>query len=122
MIRRISLAFVGGCLGGALRLGVQGLWHADGGVPWSLFVVNLVGSLAIGIVGVLWGGHSRLWALLGPGVLGGFTTFSAIAALAWTSEAGAVTSATFLAASLVVCTVAARLGVIVGERIKRVRA
>ena len=121
MIRRLSLAFLGGCVGGVLRIGAQAVWPSDGGLPWSLFVVNLVGSFAIGVVGVLWGGHSRLWPLLGPGVLGGFTTFSAIAALEWTSDAGFAASLAFLASSLVTCTLAARLGVVLGERIEGAR-
>lgn len=116
MIGRISLAFAGGCAGGALRLAIDAAWPANGGIPWSLVLINLVGSLAIGAIGVLWGGHSRLWPLLGPGFLGGFTTFSAIAALSWTSNTGAAASIAVLAASLVACTIAARLGVSLAER------
>lgn len=119
MIQRVSLAFLGGCAGGALRLGIQELWPTGDGIPWSLVVINLVGSFAIGIVGVLWGGRSRLWALLGPGVLGGFTTLSGISTLAWTTEAGTVASLAVLGASLIVCTIAARLGITLGERMRQ---
>lgn len=115
---RLALAFAGGCIGGALRIGIGLLWHDGGGVPWALLAINVLGSLLIGIVGVLWGGHGRLWPLLGPGVLGGFTTFSGIAAMAWTTSVGGAASIAVLATTLVVCTVAARLGVGIGERVR----
>lgn len=107
---RLALAFAGGCIGGALRLGIGAVWHTGESIPWALLVINLVGSFAIGVVGVLWGGHRAWWPLLGPGLLGGFTTFSAIAAMTWTTTAGAARSLGVLAASLVVCTVAAKAG------------
>jgi CrcB protein len=118
VIRTLGLAFVGGCAGGALRIAIGQLWHAGDGVPWELLVINLVGSFAIGIVGVMWGGHRGWWPLLGPGLLGGFTTFSAIAAMTWTTSAGALAALAVLAVSLVVCTCAARLGVHVGELVR----
>ena len=119
MIRRLTLAFAGGCIGGALRLAIDAAWPSGGGIPWSLVVINLVGSFAIGVVGVLWGGHTGWWPFLGPGLLGGFTTFSGIAALSWTSDAGTLASVSTLAVSLVACTLAARLGVTLGERKKQ---
>jgi CrcB protein len=49
--------------------------------PWATLAVNLLGSLAMGLLaGVLarHGAHDEVWRLLlGVGVLGGFTTFSA---------------------------------------------
>ncbi|WP_086616616.1 fluoride efflux transporter CrcB [Erythrobacter tepidarius] len=48
--------------------------------PWPTLVINLAGSLAMGLL-VGWfarhGAHEYLRLLLGVGVLGGFTTFSA---------------------------------------------
>lgn len=119
--QRLAFAFIGGCLGGALRIAVGLLWHGSDGVPWPLLVINLVGSFAIGVVGVLWGGHARWWPLLGPGLLGGFTTFSGIAAMTWTTSASTGQSIAVLAGSLVACTVAARVGVTIGERIGQSR-
>jgi CrcB protein len=115
---RLALAFVGGCIGGALRIVLGLLWHDGGGIPWTLLTINLLGSLLIGIVGVLWGGHPGWWPLLGPGVLGGFTTFSGIAAMTWTTSASLATSLVVLAATLVLCSLGARLGVRVGERVR----
>jgi CrcB protein len=99
-----------------LRLAMGALWHDGDGLPFTLLMINLLGSLAIGYVGVMWGGRRHMWALLGPGVLGGFTTFSGIAAATWTTDAGAAASIIALAVSMVVCTLAARAGVTLGER------
>ncbi len=101
--------------GGALRIGLGQVFPDADGIPWTLLVINLVGSFTIGIVGVLWGARAHLWPLLGPGLLGGFTTFSAIAAMAWTTAVGPGMSFTILAASLIVCTLAAKAGVYVAE-------
>jgi len=117
---RLALAFAGGCVGGALRIGVGLVWH-NANIPWVLLAINLVGSLAIGIVGAIWGGHAGWWPLLGPGLLGGFTTFSAIAAMAWTTSLGTVTSVVVLALTLAACTLAARAGVALGERARGAR-
>ena len=74
----------GGALGAVLRyLMVTGVHRMAGGqLPWGTFGVNVVGSLAIG---VLWGIAERsplspgAAAFLLIGVLGAFTTFSTFA-------------------------------------------
>ncbi len=73
----------GGAAGSVLRYLVSdSLNRRDG--PWGTILVNLVGSLALGIV-IGWyaerGADSLVRVALGVGVLGGFTTFSA-----WTVE------------------------------------
>ena len=49
--------------------------------PWATLSVNLIGSLAMGLLAgwlARFGAHGEAWRLLlGVGVLGGFTTFSA---------------------------------------------
>ena len=117
---RLALAFIGGCVGGALRIAFGLLWH-DSGIPWTLLAINLLGSFAIGVVGALWGGHAGWWPLLGPGLLGGFTTFSAIAAMAWTTSQSTAISLVVLAGTLVACTFAARVGLALGERVRGAR-
>ncbi|MCP4384986.1 MAG: fluoride efflux transporter CrcB [Hyphomicrobiales bacterium] len=93
------LVFAGGGLGAAARHGVNlAAVRALGiGFPWGTLIVNVVGSVAMGLIaGWLafrteagWTQHTRL--LLTTGFLGGFTTFSAFsldAALLW--ERGAI--------------------------------
>jgi CrcB protein len=79
-----ALVFLGGGLGAALRHGVNRAALAWFGptIPVGTLVVNIVGSLAmgllIGILAAVPGGtsqHVRLF--LATGLLGGFTTFSA---------------------------------------------
>jgi fluoride exporter len=75
----------GGVLGALARHVVSEAWTtAPGAFPWGTFLINVSGSLLIGILMAVLGlrpGHHRLVRpLLGVGVLGGFTTFSTYAA------------------------------------------
>lgn len=81
------LVAIGGGLGAWLRFVTGRLWlGAIGPVaatafPWATLTCNLVGSVAMGaLAGWLarHGSHNEPWRLLlGVGVLGGYTTFSA---------------------------------------------
>ena len=78
------IVFLGAGLGGALRHGVN-VWSArmfGFGFPFGTLIVNVVGSLAMGLLVGLFAyraglvpQHVRLF--LTTGFLGGFTTFSA---------------------------------------------
>lgn len=74
------LAALGGAVGAAARYGV-GLWALktfSGAFPLATFCVNIVGGLAMGLlVGLVPLENRSAHILLGVGVLGGFTTFSA---------------------------------------------
>ena len=79
----LVLVMLGGAAGAALRylVGLATLVAFGPGLPFGTWAVNIAGSLAIG---VLTGALLRVGAaaeplrlLLGVGVLGGFTTFSA---------------------------------------------
>lgn len=81
-----ALVASGGALGalaryqaGRLVSGLAGARAADA-FPWATLGVNLVGCLAMGVL-FGWlartGGNESLRLLLGVGLLGGFTTFSA---------------------------------------------
>lgn len=77
---------LGGAIGASLRHGV-GLVASRPGLttwPWGTFTVNLVGSLAMGLLigflafrGEAMGGGQNMRLFLATGILGGFTTFSA---------------------------------------------
>ena len=86
-----ALVALGGGLGAWLRY-VTGLVFAGAGLsggglsgggrfPWATFSINVAGSLAMGLLAgwlIRHGTHGEGWRLLlGAGVLGGFTTFSA---------------------------------------------
>lgn len=53
--------------------------HGPGSWPWATLVVNLVGCAAIGFIARRVERDSTMWAFVVTGLLGGFTTFSALA-------------------------------------------
>lgn len=82
-MERWLLVFLGGGAGAMARYGLGvALSRPQAHWPWSTFTANLVGGLLMGVLaGVLaykGGADQERWRLLlGVGVLGGFTTFSA---------------------------------------------
>jgi CrcB protein len=108
------LVFLGGGLGAVLRHAVNrlafALWGA--GFPVGTMIVNVVGSLAMGLLVGLFASHpaisqpTRLF--LATGLLGGFTTFSAFSLDALTLyERGEVGLALAYVAASVVLSLAA---------------
>jgi len=76
---------VGGLAGTGLRLACDLAFpHADGELPVETLIVNLVGAFALGwLVGGLWTRPTTpMWlkAGLGSGLIGSFTTLSAVMA------------------------------------------
>jgi CrcB protein len=76
--------FLGAGMGGALRYAL-GAWIStrwSGTFPWHTMVINVSGAFLLGLlmaVGAEKGvGSESLRLFLGVGVLGGFTTFSAL--------------------------------------------
>ena len=81
--------FLGGTAGGAARLAIDEAFPYATGVPWDVAVINVVGSFALGLLAARLAEQGRRWwaPLATTGALGGFTTFSAVAALHWTADA-----------------------------------
>jgi len=80
------LVGLGGAIGAMLRFSVVRAMPL-GGWPFGTFLVNLLGGFAMGVL-VGWlaargPGGEPLRLLLGVGVLGGFTTFSAFSLDLW---------------------------------------
>lgn len=72
------LVALGGALGAAARYVVERYGAGRWGEPWGTFVVNVTGSLLLGLLlGVAPDGDAA--TVLGVGVLGSYTTFSAYA-------------------------------------------
>ena len=77
---RLLLAVAaGGAVGGVARYLLGELASDGSGFPWTTFGINVVGCILLAGLELLpLARRSATWAAaLGPGVLGGFTTFSA---------------------------------------------
>jgi CrcB protein len=115
-VKTIVAVLAGGVVGTALRLTIDLLApHRGTELPVGTFLINLVGSFALGVL------VARLWPVapewlrvgLGPGLLGSFTTFSALAvsAVELTAAGEGATALVYVAASLVGGIAAAALGI-----------
>jgi CrcB protein len=115
----VLAVFLGGALGTLARLAL-GLWFGPDTFmsPW---IINVVGSFVLGLlVSALWTRDATpewLKAGLGTGLLGGFTTMSAITLAA----AGALTATVFVVFALDVLLglVAAWVGLALGTQIAK---
>ena len=119
---KILLAVLaGGVVGTALRLMVDGLLpHGGAAFPIGTFLINLVGSFALGaLVARAWPvAPEWLCAGLGPGLLGSFTTFSAMAvsAVELTGAGAGAAAIVYVAATVVGGIAAAAVGIHLGTR------
>jgi len=94
------------------------------GFPWATFAANVIGSLGLGLIFVL--AEDRSWfgadlrLLLGTGVMGGFTTYSAfnLESIGLMQNEAWGRAALYMGGTVVVCLVAGALGLIVGRAIR----
>ncbi|MFC7361199.1 fluoride efflux transporter FluC [Nocardioides astragali] len=109
----------GGAVGAVLRFGVDS-GAPDTLFPWATMAINVVGAFALGALPALALVRSsrRVTLVLGPGVLGGFTTVSAWAgqtrALADDGHAGI--AGLYLVSTIAVGLLAAALGQRIARR------
>ena len=103
---------IGGALGAVLRfvLAAQVGRLAGPGFPWGTFAVNALGCFVMGVVFVLVAsrgeaGWARAAPFLMPGLLGGFTTFSAFSldALGLVEGGRPLAAAAYVAGTVAVC-------------------
>lgn len=101
------LVFIGSGIGGAVRhgVGLAALRLFGIGFPAGTLLINIGGSLAMGVVAEYWAIRSGLpqpmRLFLTTGIIGGFTTFSTFSletALLW-ERGQPVTAAAYVAAS-----------------------
>lgn len=84
--RFLGLVALGGTVGTAAREGLSLAFPATDGVPVVILVINVVGAFALGLLldalvrgGPDDGARRGIRLLVGTGMLGGFTTYSALA-------------------------------------------
>jgi CrcB protein len=112
---------VGGALGAMARYWMYNAWQklAEHSFPYITLLVNVFGSLLIGVVFVLLverGALSLEWRnVISVGFLGGFTTFSTFSldALSLLEQGEIALALLYVLASVLVCILAAWLGLTV---------
>jgi CrcB protein len=124
VVRAYLAVALGGLIGTGLRLACDLAFpHADGELPVETLLVNLAGAFALGwLVGGLWTRPTTpMWlkAGLGSGVLGSFTTLSAVMAalLVLTREGEAGLAGLYLGLSVVGGLALAAAGLRIGSLI-----
>lgn len=115
-------AAVGGALGSLARWALATTWPAaaTGGFPWTVLVVNVVGSAVLAGLPLVPAVGRRPWlaVLLGTGVCGGFTTMSTatVDGLGLLHDGRALAAIAYLGGTLVAALVAVRLVQALGRR------
>lgn len=120
------LVALGGAAGSALRYGVNLGAIAMLGVSWpyGTFIVNVLGSFALGVVMEALGGRMLagvdLRLVLGTGLLGGFTTYSSfnLETIRLWEQGAQGRAAAYAIATAVVCLGAGFLGLVAARALK----
>ena len=122
---KVLLVFFGGGIGAVARYSVGvGLQRPGAAWPWGTFTANVAGGLLMGLLAG-WlsqaggAGQERWRLLLGVGLLGGFTTFSAFSLeTALMIERRALgQAASYSAASVILSVAALFLGLVAARRV-----
>ena len=118
---------IGGAAGSCLRYWVSlllGPFTVGQGFPWATLTANVLGSLGLGLVFVLGEGRTMFGAdvrlLLGTGVMGGFTTYSAfnLESIGLMQSGAWGRAALYMGGTVLVCLAAGALGLIIGRAIR----
>jgi CrcB protein len=121
--RLVALVAAGGAVGTALREAVALAVAPIGPFPLSIFVINIAGAFALGLLlqvlarrGDDTGGRRLMRLGLGTGVLGGFTTYSALStdSAHLLAEGGLVVALLYGLATVVIGLGASGLGMLAG--------
>ena len=121
---------LGGAMGASGRhlLGMVTIKAFGPGYPWGTFLANVLGGFFMGVL-VMWLAHkgsqltgeaaNNMRLLLGVGLLGGFTTFSAFSldALNMINKKSYSLAFGYISASVILSILALFIGVMVGRKV-----
>ncbi len=123
-MKSIILVMMGGAVGSALRFSLsRALPIAGQGWPWPTFIANILGGFAMGLLAAyLWRSGPMaedLRLLLGVGLLGGFTTFSAftLELMAMVENGYAIQAAVYASLSVLIALFAVFAGAGIGRTV-----
>jgi CrcB protein len=114
------VAALGAALGSLVRLQIS-YWvqtPSTTSFPWSTFIVNVIGALLIGVIASspsIMDNETRRH-FVATGVLGGFTTFSAIAVETLQLATTPWISIAYVVATFAVGIAATHIGILIGKR------
>lgn len=116
----LCAALVGGVCGTGLRLLIDTLLpHSDADFPLGTLIINVVGAFALAVLVARFWATAPEWlkAGLGAGLLGSFTTFSAVmvSLVVHTTSGLWIIAASYLVLSLGLGLAAAALGLRIGR-------
>ncbi len=115
---RTTVIVAGGVLGSLARYGISRLVVTHGDFPTATLIVNVVGALIIGAF-LTWSSRTKHESLLQPfvavGILGGFTTFSALAEQVADAHSGI--SLVYLVTTLLTGIIAVNVGARLAEKL-----
>lgn len=121
-MKSILFVMAGGATGAVLRyLLARSIPSGAGGWPWPTFLANILGGFAMGLLAVLELKNSEISndmrLLLGVGLLGGFTTFSAFSLEMMTmiEQGNAAQAAIYAIASVLIALMAVFAGAGIGR-------
>ena len=120
MLKFGFVAAIGAALGSLARLQIS-YWiqtPSQTSFPWSTFLVNVIGALLIGLVASspkIMNNEMRRHFVI-TGVLGGFTTFSAIAVETLHLASTPLISIIYVVATFAIGVAATHLGSLLGDR------
>ena len=120
MLKLGIVASVGAAIGSLARLQISYILQAptETSFPWSTFTVNVIGALLIGLIASwprIMNSEIRRHFIV-TGVLGGFTTFSAIAVETLDLANQPLISAGYVIATLTIGLAATHIGSLAGAR------
>ncbi|MCA1842217.1 MAG: CrcB family protein [Actinobacteria bacterium] len=118
----VTAVAAGGAVGASARYGLSKVIHSPaGGFPWATFVINVSGSLLLGVLLTLvaerWGPTRFIRSFAGTGFCGAYTTWSTFMVDAGLLVRGGhvMVAATYVLASLLAGFGAVYLGIVLGR-------